>query len=186
GHGPPGDVNKPHSQFSVTHHREGYGVAAGGDGDIVGAMGTLSLGGGAAGGAAAGGRKSLPYSGGAGGSSRLDPYGGSGGGNSGSNHHMMDGTRGAANASGAGIGLHAGGMMPPSPYNGSQMSPYGAPQQMPQAALMGGMPPLTPELHAGSTMGYQLDARHLPQLPPPDPRYDTRIQGDQQQRGSLG
>ncbi|CAM9914050.1 unnamed protein product [Ectocarpus sp. 8 AP-2014] len=77
-------------------------------------------------------------------------------------------------------------MMPPSPYNGSQMSPYGAPQQMPQAALMGGMPPLTPELHAGSTMGYQLDARHLPQLPPPDPRYDTRMQGDQQQRGSLG
>lgn len=30
------------------------------------------------------------------------------------------------------------------------------------------------------------DARHLPQLPPPDPRYDTRMQGDQQQRGSLG
>ncbi|CAM9840210.1 unnamed protein product, partial [Scytosiphon promiscuus] len=88
--------------------------------------------------------------------SRLDPYGG-GGGNSNSSHHMLlDGSRGGG---GGGIGLHAGGMMPPSPYNGPQMSPYGGPQQVPQAALMGGMPPLTPELHSGGMMGYQLEAR---------------------------
>lgn len=159
--GAAGRYNK--SQFSVTHHRDDYGNgmpggggggggADGGSGDLVGAMGTLSLGPGGG-----GGSKSLQYGGGN--SSRSDPYGGSGGSNNSSSHHMLDGVGAAARGGGGGaggIGLHAGGMMPPSPYSGAQMSPYGGAQQVPQAALMGGMPPLTPELHSGSLMGYQL------------------------------
>lgn len=55
-------------------------------------------------------------------------------------------------------GLHS--IMPPSPYNGPQMSPYGGPQ-VPSAALIGGMAPLTPEMHPGSLMNYQLVSEGL-------------------------
>lgn len=136
---------------NVNHQRDGYGnggAAGAADGEFVGAMGSLSLGPGG------GASKALQYGGGAG-SGRLDPYGGGPGNSNNSNHHMLDGPRGGAAGGGMGIGLHAGGMMPPSPYNGPQMSPYGGPQ----AGLMGGMPPLTPELHSGSLMNYQLVSR---------------------------
>lgn len=52
------------------------------------------------------------------------------------------------------------GIMPQSPYNAPQMSPYGG-AQVPQVALMGGVPPLTPEMHPSSMMGYQLVRQRL-------------------------
>lgn len=56
----------------------------------------------------------------------------------------------------AGGALHS--MMPPSPYSGAQMSPYGGPQSVPSGALIGTMP-LTPEMHPGTMMNYQLVSR---------------------------
>ena len=139
-------------QFNASQRDGGYGNSGGAAESDFG-MGSLSLGPGG-GGAGVGGSKALGYGGGAGSSSRLgDPYGGGGGNSNNSSHHLLDGSRGGTG--GMGIGLHAGGMMPPSPYNGPQMSPYGGPQPG-QAALMGGMPPLTPELHSANLMNYQL------------------------------
>lgn len=128
-----------HQQQQQQQHRDSgaYGGRGAAGGDFVGAMGALSLGPGGSGG---GGGKGLHYGGGgmhqlAG---RGDLYG---------NHNVMDASR-------VGGGLH-GGIMPPSPYNGPQMSPYGGPQ-VPHTALMGSIPPLTPELHSASMMGYHL------------------------------
>ena len=115
---------------STQQHRDGYvgrrGGGAGGGDDFVNAMGALSMG---SGGGVSSGSASLQYG-----------------------------------ASGRGgdlyVGGHAGragmlhGIMPPSPYNGPQMSPYNG-AQVPQATLMAGIPPLTPEMHS-TGMGYQL------------------------------
>lgn len=107
--------------------RGGNGSAGGvvaGD-DFVGAMGALSLGSGD-------GITPLQYGGrGAGG----EFYGG---------RSVQQGRAGGV--------MH--GVMPPSPYNGPQMSPYNG-SQIPQSMSMGGIPPLTPEIHPAG-MSYQL------------------------------
>lgn len=96
--------------------------------DFVGAMGALSLGSGD-------GTAPLQYGVGSGRGAGGEFYGG-----------------GSVQPGRAGGVMH--GVMPPSPYNGPQMSPYNG-SQIPQSTPMGGIPPLTPEIHP-SGMSYQL------------------------------
>lgn len=113
--------------------RGGNGSAGGavaGD-DFVGAMGALSLGSGGVG----DGTAPLQYGVGGGRGAGGEFYGG-----------------GSVQPGRAGGVMH--GVMPPSPYNGPQMSPYNG-SQVPQSTPMGGIPPLTPEIHPGG-MNYQL------------------------------